>query len=225
MWRPPRELPDNTAQGSYFWYVRPCKSLSPLVCNPDPASLQSAATNAFRKQSPPVALQTPANGSTVTGLRRRTPPLFTWTDYLTTNQQAANAYDGATEDPSYEAARTYRIQISQASNFSTLLGRPRARPAVLQPQRPDPPAGHDLLAGAGHWTAAATTSPGATPTASATTSRPSASLPPVTTPSPVGGVTVAGSTPFRWAPMNGAYSYTIEVYKNDDVRALARATW
>ncbi len=35
-------------------------------------------------------------------------------------------------------------------------------------------------------------------------------------PSPVGGATVAGSTPFRWAPMNGAYSYTIEVYKNDD---------
>ena len=58
MWRPPSDLPDNTAQDSYYWYVRPCKVMSPLVgCTADPASTDAAATNAFRKQSPPVQLR------------------------------------------------------------------------------------------------------------------------------------------------------------------------
>ncbi len=215
MWRPPSELADNTAQGSYFWYVRPCKSISPLLCNPDPASLQSAATNAFRKQSPPVALQTPANGGTVTGAPANA-PLFTWTDYLTTNKQAANAYDGIAEDPSYGAARTYRIQISQAFNFSTLLDdRELDQPFYS-------PSDRTLPQGTIYWRVQAVDGSGNHLTwsnpFSFTNNQPAVSLAASgAVPSPVGGATVAGSTPFRWAPMNGAYSYTIEVYKNDDV--------
>ena len=215
MWRPPSELPDNTAQGSYFWYVRPCKSLSPLMCNPDPASLHSAATNAFRKQSPAIALQTPADGGTVTG-SPSSAPLFTWTDYLTTNQQAANAYDGANEDPSYEAARTYRIQISQSSTFATLLDDRELDQPFYSPSDRTLPQGTiywrvQALDGSGNhltWSNAYSFS----------NNQPAVSLAASgDVPSPVGGVTVAGSTPFRWAPMKGAYSYTIEVYKNDDV--------
>ncbi len=212
MWRPPGELADNTAQGSYFWFVRPCKSVSPLICNPDPTSLQSSATNAFRKQSAPVALQTPGNGSTVTAAPTNA-PLFTWTDYLNTNQQAANAYDGVANDASYQAARTYRVQISQKSDFTTLLDDRQIDQPFYSPS--------DLTLPQGtiYWRVQATDGSGNHLTWSNTYSfsnnLPAVDLSANGPASPVGGVNVSGSTPFQWASMNGASSYTLEVYRND----------
>ena len=214
LWRPPADLADNTAQGSYYWYVRPCKSINPLVCNPDPASVHNVATNAFRKQSPPVNLLTPANASSVTSAPSGS-PLFTWTDYLTTNSQAAYAFDGGSEDPSYQAARTYRIQISQASNFSSLLDdRELDQPFYS-------PSDKTLPQGTLYWRVQALDGNGNHLTWSNTFSF-SNNLPAVDlsvasgVASPIGAVTVGGATPFRWTPMDGATGYTIEVYKNDD---------
>src|SRR4051794_25348003 len=114
VWRPASDLPDNTAQDSYFWYVRPCKSLHPLVgCTADLASTSASATNAFRKQSPAVQLQTPVNGASVAG-----DPTFSWSDYYDTNQ--ALTYAGAA-DASYQTARTYHLQISQSPTFNAMV--------------------------------------------------------------------------------------------------------
>ena len=63
VWRPPRDLADNTAQDSYFWYVRPCKSISPLRVQPrpgvDPVPRRPTRSASSRRRS---HLQTPANG-------------------------------------------------------------------------------------------------------------------------------------------------------------------
>ena len=143
MWTPTRsDLPDNTAQGAYYWYVRPCKSMQPLQCNPDPISTNAAATNAFRKLSPAVQLNSPGNGAAVT-----TEPTFSWADYYVTNQAVAYA-DGA--DPSYQTAKAYHVQVATLSTFGGSTGRrPDRGPAVLHPERRHAPAGDALLAGPG----------------------------------------------------------------------------
>jgi len=138
MWRPPTDLPDNTAQDSYYWFVRPCKSMNPVVCNPDPISTNAAATNAFRKQSPAAQLIAPADASSVTS-----EPAFSWTDYYDTNQ--GTPYQGGS-DPSYQTARTYRIQISQSATFNSLVDDREVDQPFYTPQRPDPAAGAPLLA-------------------------------------------------------------------------------
>ena len=210
MWTPPNDLPDNTAQGSYYWYVRPCKSMGPQQCNPDPISTNAAATNAFRKLSPAVQLGAPADNATLT-----TEPTFSWTDYYDTNQTVSYA-GGA--DKSYQTAQMYRIQVSQSSTFpnngstpvDTNVDQPFYTPSTLTlPQgklywrvQVIDPSNNRV-----NWSAVR----------SFTNNQPAVDLSPSgAVPSPVGGVTVAGSTPFRWAPMDGAYYYSIEVYKNDD---------
>jgi hypothetical protein len=209
MWRPPTDLADNTAQDSYYWYIRPCKNIAPLTgCTADPASTNAAATNAFRKQSPAVQLTAPADTASVTS-----EPSFSWVDYLDTNQ--AVAYQGGT-DNSYQTARTYRIQISQTPTFnSTVDDREVDQPFYTSYDRTLPqgllywrvqvfdPASHHLT-----WSQVRSFSNDQAAVSLAAT--------PGNVPSPVGGETVSGSTPFRWAPKNGAASYTIEVYRNDD---------
>ena len=209
VWSPPSDLPDNTAQGSYYWFVRPCKSMNPLQCNPDPISTNAAATNAFRKLSPAIQLGSPANGASVT-----TEPTFSWTDYFDTNQNVS--YTGG-DDPSYQTALAYHVQIASSSTFTgntvvadTTVDQPFYTPSTLT-----------LPQGTLYWRVQAVDPAGNnvnwSPVRSLSNDQPAISLAASgTVPSPVGGVTVAGSTPFRWAPMNGASSYTIEVYRNDD---------
>lgn len=209
LFRPPSDLADNTAQDSYYWYIRPCKSISALTgCTADPASTNAAATNAFRKHSPAVQLTAPADTASVTS-----EPSFSWVDYYDTNQ--AVAYQGGT-DNSYQTARTYRIQISQTPTFnSTVDDREVDQPFYTPNDRTLPqgllywrvqvvdPSNNHLTWSQVH---------------SFSNDQPAVSLTatPGNVPSPVGGETVSGSTPFRWAPKNGAAYYTIEVYRNDD---------
>ena len=209
MWTPTlSDLPDNTAQGAYYWYVRPCKSMQPLQCNPDPISTNAAATNAFRKLSPAVQLNSPGNGAAVT-----TEPTFSWADYYVTNQAVAYA-DGA--DPSYQTAKAYHVQVATLSTFggSTVVDQTVDQPFYT-------PSAGTLPQGTLYWRVQALDPANNALTWSEVRTF-SNNQPPVdltasgAVPSPVGGVTVAGSTPFRWTPMNGASSYTIEVYKNDD---------
>ncbi len=208
-WRPPSDLPDNTAQDAYYWYVRPCKSTGPLLCNPDPVSTHAAATNAFRKLSPALQLLSPADSAAVTN-----EPTFSWKDYLDTNQAVTYA-GGANASP--QTARDYRIQISQSPTFNALVDDREVDQPFYTPndrtlpqgtlywrvQAVDPAVNHLT------WSEVRSFSNNQ-PTISLTSSGGGV-------PSPVGGVTVGGSTPFRWAPQNGAAGYTIEVYKGDDV--------
>lgn len=208
MFRPPNDLPDNTAQDSYYWYVRPCKSISTLTgCTADPASTDAAATNAFRKQSPAVELQTPADDASVT-----TEPAFTWKDYLDTNQQ--RFYAGGT-DPSYQTARTYRIQISQSSTFSSTVDDRE----VDQPYYT--PYDRTLPQGILYWRVQVVDPANNHVTWSEVRSfhnnQPAIDLTNAAETSPDLGSTVGGTPAFRWTPVDGASVYQIEVYRNNDV--------
>jgi hypothetical protein len=210
MWTPPSDLPDNTAQGAYYWFVRPCKSMQPLQCNPDPISTNAAATNAFRKLSPSIQLGAPANTASVTS-----DPTFSWTDYYDTNQ--AVSYAGG-DDASYQTALAYHVQIATSSTFNPNSGW-FSEITVDQPFYT--PSAVTLPQGTLYWRVQAVDPAGNnvnwSPVRSFSNDQPVISLAASgAVPSPVGNANVAGSTPFRWAPMNGASSYTIEVYKNDD---------
>lgn len=206
MWRPPSDLPDNTAQDSYYWFVRPCKSLGPVICNPDPISTHAAATNAFRKQSLPVQLQTPADGASLAA-----DPSFTWTDYYDTNQ--AKLYAGGT-DPSYQTAKTYRIQISQSSTFSSTVDDRELDQPFYTPYDKTLPQGTlywrvqvvDPANNHVSWSAVRSFS----------NNQPAIDLVNGAATAPGLGATTGGTPTFRWTPMDGASSYQIEVYRNND---------
>ena len=60
-------LADNQSGPAYYWFIRPCVSIRPIInCGPDPISPDGAATNAFRKVSPKVVQTAPADNSTQT---------------------------------------------------------------------------------------------------------------------------------------------------------------
>lgn len=104
-------LEDNEVNGAYYWFVRPCVSISPFVnCGPDPASLLDSATNAFRKLSPPVQQVSPADDSSFDS-----EVTFTWADYRATN--GASKYLGSAEGSS-QSARSYRLQISRSATIT-----------------------------------------------------------------------------------------------------------
>jgi hypothetical protein len=211
MWRPPSDLPDNTAQDSYYWYIRPCKSMSPLMCNPDPFSTHAAATNAFRKSSAPVALETPANNASLAS-----DPAFTWDDYYLTNQQLRFA-GGLDTDPSYQTARTYRIQVSSTPTFNANL-------VYVDREVDQPfytPADRSLPQGLLYWRVQVVdpTTNRLTWSAVRTFSNDQLAIDLVNggaATSPAIGATVGGTPAFRWIPMDGASSYQIQVFRNND---------
>ena len=125
------------------------------------------------------------------------------------------------DDASYQAARTYRVQISQKSDFTTLLDDRQIDQPFYSPS--------DLTLPQGtiYWRVQATDGSGNHLTWSNTYSfsnnLPAVDLSANGPASPVGGVNVS-STPFQWASMNGASSYTLEVYRNDS-GTTRPATW
>lgn len=115
-WTPTRDilnaLKDNESQESYYWFIRPCVSVNPFVnCASDPANQGDAATNAFRKVSPPVKQILPANDS----VERGSEVTFTWEDYRDTNAGKFFA-GGAASSP--QSARSYRLQVSQSATIT-----------------------------------------------------------------------------------------------------------
>jgi hypothetical protein len=215
VWRPPSDLPDNTAQNSYYWYVRPCKSLSPLLgCTADPASTNAAATNAFRKASPAVQLQTPADGASLAG-----DPTFTWSDYYDTNvgngtttgiKYAGGAYT------SYQTARSYHLQIATSPTFSQNL--------VVDDRDVDQPfyspSDRTLPQGLLYWrvqvTDPVTNRLTWSPVRSFSNDLPAIDLVNGADTAPTIGATVGGAAPFRWTAIDGASQYQIQVYRNND---------
>ena len=104
-------LADNQAGPAYYWFIRPCVSIRPILnCGPDPISQTGAATNAFRKVSPKVLQSAPADNSTQAG----TQIIFSWQDYRTTNSAVTYAGGAAA---SHQSALRYRIQVSQSATI------------------------------------------------------------------------------------------------------------
>lgn len=213
----PEALADNQAGESYYWYVRPCKTLSPLRgCGPDPIGRNKAATNAFRKISPEVELLapgansvnecTPDTATMVDGAKCAGDIAFSWVDYYATNQGVS--YEGGLA-PSYQTGQRYRIEISRNAQFSP----------VLHFRDVDQPTytwfDDTLPEGDLWWRVQAIDAKGNRLTWSdpARVTKDSGGVGLV---SPVGNEIVPGSTPFAWTPKDHAVNYRLEVYRNDD---------
>ncbi len=115
-WTPTRDilnaLKDNESQESYYWFIRPCVAVNPVInCGPDPANQTSSATNAFRKVSPAVKPLLPAADS----VERGSEVTFTWEDYRETNAQVFFAGGAASSN---QSGRSYRLQVSPSSTIT-----------------------------------------------------------------------------------------------------------
>jgi hypothetical protein len=103
----PESLVDSQADQAIYWYVRPSTGKEPSSFATDP----NTPVRAFRKQSSPVQLVSPANNAT--GAQYSNQITFTWRDYLRTNDDA---------DPrNTQEARQYRIQVSAVADFATSI--------------------------------------------------------------------------------------------------------
>ncbi len=111
-WTPATTMPDNESGQSYYWYVLPCVSVSPLVgCAPDPRGQENVAVEAFRKTSPAVELVAPAADHTFSD-----EVTLSWRDYLSTNAETAF---GATPSRATQGGLTYTVQVATSSNFAS----------------------------------------------------------------------------------------------------------
>lgn len=191
-------LPDSQAGSAYYWHVRPCQDLA--HCGPDPVSNGTPLTDtgAFRKQSPAVTGLTSSNpnASEIT---------FSWDDYYDAN--VATTWQG---EMSNQTAKNYRIQVDNDSSFATPIDTRVVDQATVT--------AYDKLYPDGtYWwrvQALDDESQGQTWSPVQTFTKTS---PPVTLTSPMNSNSVAGTTPFRWEAAPFAASYTVEVYRDNDV--------
>ncbi|MFL6004319.1 MAG: hypothetical protein ACJ72P_16060, partial [Nocardioides sp.] len=206
---------DNQAGESYYWYVRPCKTINPVKrCGPDPISTNAAATNAFRKISPEVELLAPGANSvnectdttTLDGANCAGDIAFSWVDYHTTNQ--AVSYAGGLA-PSYQTGQKYRIEIARNAQFSPILH-------SREVDQPTYTWFDDTLPEGDLWWRVQAIDAKNNRLAWSDAAKVTKDSGGVGLISPIGNVSVPGSTPFAWTPKTHAASYKIEVYKNDD---------
>jgi hypothetical protein len=194
-------LPESQAGSAYFWYVQPClgaNGAAPCGASPVSQNPPLPGSKAFRKASPPVTglTSTTPNASEIT---------FSWQDYFDTNQ--ATSWGAQLSN---QSAKNYRIQVDNEPSFST----PIDTKVVDQTTYTE----YDKLYADGtyFWRVQALDDEDYGLTWSAVQAFTKVS-PPVTPYSPVSGALVAGTTPFRWSAEPFAASYTVEVYKNNDL--------
>jgi hypothetical protein len=191
-------LPDSQAGKAYYWHVVPCQDIS--HCGPSPVSQATPLpdTATFRKQSPAVTGLTSSdpNASEIT---------FSWNDYHDTNQ--ATTWNGETSN---QTARSYRIEVDNDSSFATPVDTRVVDQATVTEW-------DDLYPDGSYWWRVQALDDESQGQAWSTVHTFTKTSPPVTPTSPVNGSSVSGTTPFRWDAAPFAASYTIEVYRNNDV--------
>ena len=111
-------LPESQAGDAYYWFVRPCRTVT--ICAASPVSQVGRATNKFRKRSPAVVGNGP--GVVVTTPQSPAAPevstteiTFDWADYFDTNRAFTWS---ATGEKSPQAGMQYRIQVNDSPTFS-----------------------------------------------------------------------------------------------------------
>ncbi len=191
------QLPENEAGSAYYWHVRPC--LSSADCGPDPLShVTLPDTRAFRKKSPAIVdLKTsPTDASEIT---------FEWDDYYDTNRDVV--WGG---EQGNQTAKNYRFQIDNDISFGSPIDTrvvDQTTVTAYDEMYPD---------GTFFWRVQALDEEDNGLAWSDVKSFTKTS-PPVTLSSPVNGVHVQGTLPFRWDAQPFATAYTVEVYKNNDL--------
>lgn len=197
-WMPTTALPDTQAGEAYYWYVRACNAQS--LCGLTPTQ----ASNAFQKKSAPVQLLAPADNATTANEVH-----FSWTDYLTTNQATT---DPATGEHPTQAARQYRIQVSKTPTFSsTIDDRTVDQTTYTAFDRSYPE-------GVLYWRVEAID--GSTNQLSWSDIRTfTMASPTPTQTAPDEGAVFNAVPPLRWAPLDHAATYDVEVYADGDTTA------
>ena len=191
----PREsLLDNQAGKSYYWFVRPCIGSR---CGRYDDTVWDGAF-AFHKESNPVALTSPANGANVANLIT-----FSWVDYLTTNL--------ADPDEPTQEARQYRIQVSTAPDFATILDDATVDQTTYTPSSKTYPEG--TL----YWRVQAVDGSGNLLTRSAVRSIAKDSTRPTLLLPEAGDTLVARQPYFQWTSLAFAARYDLEIYRNGDL--------
>ena len=194
-------LPDSQAGSAYYWYVQPCVGANGVApCGASPVSQNPPLPGAksFRKASPAVTglSSSNPNSSEIT---------FSWGDYYDANQ--ATAWRGELGN---QSAKQYHIQVDNEPSFATPIDDIKVDQTTytsFDGLYPD---------GTYFWRVQATDEQNNGLTWSQVQAF-TKSSPPVTPASPVGGAQVPGTTPFRWSAEPFAASYTVEVYKNNDL--------
>lgn len=193
--------PDSQAGASYYWHVRPCKTVTQCAVDPVSAS-SSLATNRFRKKSPVItgatAVAGTGDGSEVT---------FAWDDYLATN--AATTWS-PTGETSGQAAKLYRLQVARTPSFAAPL---------LEQVDVDQPTytSFDKLYADGpvYWRVQAVDANdnelALTPTMTYAKESPAVQLT-----APVGNAEISGSVPLQWQAQPYAQAYQVQVAANND---------
>jgi hypothetical protein len=204
----PQALPDSQAGQAYYWFIRPCKASG--ICAPDPLSSNQSATNAFNKQSPEIKLTSPAQGATVPTSTGSRSVSFSWQDYLATNKSTVYAYSDTVGEASVQAAKQYHIQVSQSASFATTVDdRTVDQPTYAPYDRTYPE-------GTLYWRVQAIDAAGNALTWSQAGRFVTKGSPKPSPIAPANGERNGGTSAFRWSPTDGAGSYQLEVYKNND---------
>lgn len=190
-------LEDSDAGGSYFWFVRPCKT--PTTCGPAPVSMTDPATNKFQKKSPAVQGLTTTGSATVDAADIS----FSWTDYRTTNAATTWAEDG---EASTQSAKAYRIQVDNDPTFSSPLDN------LVVDQATYTSAGKLYPDGELYWRVQAIDGDDNPLTWSVVQAFTKATAAPEQV-APAHSATVSGTVPFTWDPVPSAGSYEIAVYR------------
>jgi hypothetical protein len=194
----PREsYVDSQSGQGFFWFVRPCIDVSRSRCGPDPSNnLANNNASAFKKISSAVELLTPAASATVANQ-----VTFTWTDYLDTNE--------ALGVPVHQEAKTYKIEVALAADFSTIFD------TATVDQTTYTPFSRTYPEGPLYWRVQTIDNSGNTLTKSPARLLNKVS-PKVVQTFPANGSTQSGVPFFQWTPQAYAATYLVEIYKNGD---------
>jgi hypothetical protein len=187
---------DQQAGQAIYWFVKPCIDFAVTRCGPDSSTNANDNASAFRKNSAAVEVLTPTASQSIADLIT-----FTWTPYLTTNQNLA--------PPVPQEARSYKIEVSLVADFATIFDTLTVDQATYTPFSKTYPEGPL------YWRVQAIDGSGNNLTKSPARLV-NKSSPALTPTFPTNGSTQAGVPYFQWNPQAFAATYLIEVYKNGD---------
>ncbi|KQR16676.1 Ig-like domain-containing protein [Cellulomonas sp. Leaf334] len=187
----PREsIPDNTSDQQYYWYVQVCRSET--VCGPGPqAAYEAGETNisTFRKASPAIVLQTPANGAGVVDQ-----VAFDWQDYFET-------------DPKAPGAKMYKIDVATDPSFNTIIDTATVDQSLYAPW------GKTYPDSVYYWRVQAIDNAGQALTSSVNGQDPRSFQKTSAPPTDADAFVVNGLPTLTWSPLSHAGTYTVELYK------------
>jgi hypothetical protein len=199
----PREsLLDQQAGQAIYWFVRPCVDYNLARCGPSAQTNANDDASAFRKNSAAVELVSPPQDDPNSAADNIANQItFSWTAYLTTNQNLNPAVD--------QEARSYKFEASTAADFATIFD------SVTVDQTTYTPFGKTYPEGPMYWRVQAIDGSGNTLTKSPPrlVHKTSPKLIPT---DPDHNSTQPGVPYFAWTPQAFAATYLLEVYKNGD---------